>query len=59
MSVGDRLRAERKRKREKKRRNWPTKRFADGSLWRLYPDTYEPCEQLEPPDPAKGWKEPM
>lgn len=51
--LAERLRKERARKRAK----WPTKRFADGSLWRLRPSDYEPVEQIEPPDPAKGWKE--
>jgi hypothetical protein len=53
MSLRERLKKEQDRKRSK----WPTKRFADGSLWRLHPKTEEPVERLEPPDPEKGWKE--
>ena len=46
-----------KRDRDRMRRKWPRKRFADGSLWILCPKTYEPVEQIEEPDPSRGWKE--
>jgi len=46
-----------KKERTRKRRNWPRKRFSDGSLWILHPKTEEPIEQIEPTDPKKGWKE--
>lgn len=41
----------------RRRRKWPRKRFADGSLWILHPSTFEPDMMIEPPDPSKGWKE--
>lgn len=40
-----------------KRRKWPQKRFADGSLWILNPSTLEPVRQIEEPNPSKGWRE--
>jgi hypothetical protein len=46
-----------KREQAHKRKKWPRKRFADGSLWILHPKTLEPVQCIEDPDPAKGWKE--
>jgi len=46
-----------KKERTRKRRKWPRKRFADGSLWILHPATESPVECIEDPDESKGWKE--
>jgi len=45
------------RDRAKKRSSWPRKRFADGSLWILHPTTLNRVQQIEAPDPEKGWSE--
>ena len=53
MGLKERLKKEQARK----RRKWPRKRFADRSLWILHPQTENPVQCIEEPDPEKGWKE--
>ena len=43
----------RKHRPKTRRKGWPRKRFDDGSLWILHPDTLEPVECIEEPDQLK------